>query len=107
MVNTRAGVGTFPFGLVTMLFLVLFVWGCAGKERGEGRKDTLHNKSVKNKRFQVRADMQGLVTVHVVVHLVCVLCVRADGVGCDIVELPTLTNSPVSRGAVITPVMRV
>lgn len=23
----------FPLGLVTMLFLVLFVWGCAGKER--------------------------------------------------------------------------
>lgn len=30
-VNTRAGEGTFPLGLVTMLFLVLFVWGCAGK----------------------------------------------------------------------------
>ncbi|MEQ2301508.1 hypothetical protein AMECASPLE_036782 [Ameca splendens] len=32
-VNTRAGEGMFPLGLVTMLFLVLFVWGCAGKER--------------------------------------------------------------------------
>lgn len=32
-VNTRAGEGMFPLGLVTMLFLVLFVWGCAGKEK--------------------------------------------------------------------------
>lgn len=24
----------FPLGLVTMLFLVLFVWGCAGKGKG-------------------------------------------------------------------------
>ncbi len=30
-VNTSAGEGRFPLGLVTMLFLVLFVWGCAGK----------------------------------------------------------------------------
>lgn len=37
-VNTRAGEGTFPLGLVTMLFLVLFVWGCAGKESEETQK---------------------------------------------------------------------
>lgn len=30
-VNTSAGEGRFPLGLVTMLFLVLLVWGCAGK----------------------------------------------------------------------------
>lgn len=36
----------FPLGLVTMLFLVLFVWGCAGKER-KGRR---HNKSVNNSK---------------------------------------------------------
>lgn len=30
-INTSAGEGRFPLGLVTMLFLVLFVWGCAGK----------------------------------------------------------------------------
>lgn len=45
-VNTRAGEGMFPLGLVTMLFLVLFVWGCAGKER-KGRR---HNKSVNNSK---------------------------------------------------------
>lgn len=28
-VNTRAGEGTFPLGLVTMLFLALFDCGCA------------------------------------------------------------------------------
>lgn len=28
-VNTRAGEGTFPLGLVTMLFFVLFDCGCA------------------------------------------------------------------------------
>ncbi len=40
-VNTRAGEGMFPLGLVTMLFLVLFVWGCAGKERrGKGGDTT-------------------------------------------------------------------
>lgn len=37
-VNTRAGEGTFPLGLVTMLFLVLFVWGCAGKESEKTQK---------------------------------------------------------------------
>lgn len=37
-VNTRAGEGMFPLGLVTMLFLVLFVWGCAGKESKETQK---------------------------------------------------------------------
>lgn len=31
----------FPLGLVTMLFLVLFVWGCAGKERkGKEKEET-------------------------------------------------------------------
>lgn len=30
---TSAAEGTLPLGLVTMLFLVLFVWGCAGKHK--------------------------------------------------------------------------
>lgn len=32
-VNTRAGEGTFPLGLVTMLFFALFDCGCAEHKR--------------------------------------------------------------------------
>lgn len=58
----------FPLGLVTMLFLVLFVWGCAGKER-RGRR---HNKSVNNsKRW---ACERGSMHIHVHPYVeVCVL----------------------------------
>lgn len=38
----------FPLGLVTMLFLVLFVWGCAGEERK--RRGRRHNESVNNSK---------------------------------------------------------
>lgn len=35
-INTRAGEGTVPLGLLTrLLFLVLFVCGCAGEETQE------------------------------------------------------------------------
>lgn len=60
----------FPLGLVTMLFLVLFVWGCAGKERrGEGRRGRRHNKSVNNSKTSACER----VSMHVYLHT----CVRA------------------------------
>lgn len=31
--HTSAAEGMLPLGLVTMLFLVLFVWGCAGNTK--------------------------------------------------------------------------
>lgn len=42
----------FPLGLVTMLFLVLFVWGCAGKERKGKGGDTTKSVTVTTGRHR-------------------------------------------------------
>lgn len=58
----------FPLGLVTMLFLVLFVWGCAGKER-KGRR----HKSVNNSKMWVCECVSMHVYMTACVYVCCVL----------------------------------
>lgn len=55
-VNTRAGEGTFPLGLVTMLFLALFDCGCAEhKTVLKGVSGCLRARKERNNRERERA----------------------------------------------------